>query len=81
MAILKEAESGIAVTEVLRSHSISAAAFYKWRSKYEGLEASEPKRINAFEQQLPDHKIMVAELMRDSRALKNLIKKNSSVKE
>ena len=37
VAILKEAESGIAVTEVLRSHGISAATFYKWRSKYGGV--------------------------------------------
>jgi hypothetical protein len=37
VAILKEAEGGIAITEVLRSHGISAATFYKWRSKYGGL--------------------------------------------
>ncbi len=36
VAILKEAEGGIAITEVLRSHGISAATFYKWRSKYGG---------------------------------------------
>ena len=45
MAILKEAEGGIAITEVLGSHGISAATFYKWRSKYVGLEASELKRV------------------------------------
>jgi putative transposase len=36
VAILKETESGIAVTDDLRSHRISAATFYKWRSKYGG---------------------------------------------
>ncbi len=46
VAILKEAEGGIAITEVLRSHGISAATFYKWRSKYGGLEASELTRDN-----------------------------------
>jgi transposase-like protein len=35
--ILKEAEGCIAITEVLRSHGISAATFYKWRSKYGGV--------------------------------------------
>jgi putative transposase len=38
VAILKEAERGIAITEVLHSHGISAATSYKWRSKYGGLE-------------------------------------------
>lgn len=78
VAILKEAESGIAVTEVLRSHGISGATFYKWRSKYGGLEASELKRVKELEQQLCDYKTMVAELTRDNRALKNLIEKSSS---
>jgi putative transposase len=30
VAILKEAEGGVAITEVLQSHGISAATFYKW---------------------------------------------------
>ncbi len=34
VAILKEAESGIPVADVLRNHGISAATFYMWRSKY-----------------------------------------------
>ena len=75
VAILKEAEGGIAITEVLRSHGISAATFYKWRSKYGGLEASELKRVKELEQQLSDYKTMVAELTRENRALKNLIEK------
>ncbi len=78
MAILKEAEGGIAITEVLSSHEISAATFYKWCSKYRGREASELKRVKELEQQLYDYKTMVAELTRDNRALKNLIEKSSS---
>jgi len=81
VAILKEAESGIAVTEVLRSHGISAATCYKLRSKYGGLEVSELKRVKELELQLSDYKTMVAELTRDNRALKNLIKKTSSANE
>jgi hypothetical protein len=46
VVILKESEGGITITEVLRSHGISATAFYKWRSNYVGLEASELKRVN-----------------------------------
>ncbi len=63
------------MTEVLRSHGISAATFYKWRSKYRGLEAPELKRVKELERQLSDYKTMVAGLTRDNRALKNLIEK------
>jgi putative transposase len=60
---------------VLHSHGISAATFYKWRSKYGGLEACELKRVNELEQKSSDYKTTVAELTRDNRALKNLIEK------
>ena len=75
VAILKEAENGLSVAEILRTHGISGATFYKWRSKCGGLEASELKRVKELEQQLLDYKTMVAELTRDNRALKNLIEK------
>ena len=75
VGILKESEGGIPVTEILRTHGISQATFYKWRSKYSGLEASELKRMKDLEQQLSEYKTMVAELTRDNRALKNLIEK------
>ena len=39
VGILKEAEGGIAMADILRTHGISGAAFYKWRSKYGGLSA------------------------------------------
>jgi putative transposase len=73
--ILKEAENGIAVADLLRNHGISNSTFYKWRSKYGGLEASELKRVKELEQQLSEYKTMVAELSHDNRALKNLIEK------
>jgi putative transposase len=69
VGILKEAEGGLPMADLLRSHGISGATFYKWRSKYGGLEASELK------QQLSEYKTMVAELSHDNRALKNLIEK------
>ena len=50
VGILKEAEGGIAMADILRTHGISGATFYKWRSKYGGLEASELKRVKELEQ-------------------------------
>lgn len=40
MAVLRQAESGVAVPELCREHGISTASFYKWRSKYGGMDAS-----------------------------------------
>ena len=73
--ILKQAENGIAVADILRNHGISNSTFYKWRSKYGGREASELKRVKELEQQLSEYKTMVAELSHDNRALKSLIEK------
>ena len=75
VGILKEVECGLLMADLLRSHGISGATFYKWCSKYGGLEASELKRVKELEQQLSEYKTMVAELSHDNRVLKNLIEK------
>ena len=75
MDALKRVDAGLAVPDVCRELGISSATFYKWRSKYGGLDASELKRVKELEQQLSEYKTMVAELSHDNRALKNLIEK------
>jgi putative transposase len=40
MGILRQAESGVPVSELCREHGKSSASFYKWRSKYGGMDAS-----------------------------------------
>lgn len=75
VAILKEADSGIPVAEVLRNHSISAATFYKWRSRYGALEASELKRIKKLEQQLAEFKTIVADLTLENKGMRGLLAK------
>ena len=49
MAVLKEQEAGVKVAEICRSHGISAATFYKWRSRYGGMDASMLKRVKELE--------------------------------
>lgn len=43
--ILKEAEGGRPVKEVCREYGESPAAYYKWKSKYGGMEASDIRRL------------------------------------
>ena len=40
VSILKEAETGVPISEQCRTHGMSSAAFYQWRSKYGGMDAS-----------------------------------------
>ena len=40
LAVLKQAEAGTPVPNLCREHGISSATFYKWRSKYGGMDAS-----------------------------------------
>ena len=40
MGILKQAESGVPVSELCREHGMSSASFYKWRAKFGGMDAS-----------------------------------------
>ena len=49
VAILKQQEGGLKVADICREHGISAATFYKWRSKYGGMDASMLKRIKELE--------------------------------
>jgi putative transposase len=38
MAVLKQAEGGVPVSELYREHGMSSASFYKWRAKFGGME-------------------------------------------
>ncbi|KAA0071630.1 transposase, partial [Paraburkholderia sp. T12-10] len=46
---LKRAEAGLAVPELCRELGISSATFYKWRSKYGGMDASMMSRMKELE--------------------------------
>jgi len=62
LAILKQAENGAPVTELCREHGMSSAAFYKWRSKYGGMDASMMARMKELEQENARLKRMYADV-------------------
>jgi len=51
MVALKRAETGIAVPDICRELGISSATFYKWRSKYGGMDASMMSRMKELEEE------------------------------
>ena len=61
MAIIKQAEAGTPVPELCREHGMSSASFYKWRSKYGGMDASMMTRLKELEDENRRLKKMYAE--------------------
>ncbi len=61
LAILKQAENGVPVPELCRQHGMSSASFYKWRSKYGGMDASLMARLKELEQENARLKKMYAD--------------------
>lgn len=51
LAILKQNKEGISIAALCQEHSISQASFYKWRSKYGGMDASLMKRMKELEEE------------------------------
>ena len=76
IAILKESEGGVVETgELCRRHGITRASFYRWKSKYGGMELSEAKRLRQLEEENRQLKHIVAEQAVDIRALKAVVAK------
>ena len=76
IGILKEAQAGAGTAELCRKHGISDATFYKWRSRYGGMQASDAKRLRALEDENAKLKKLLAESMLDASTLRELLAKN-----
>ena len=73
--ILKLAQSGMPITEVCCSNGISSATFYKWHSKYGGMDASMLSKVKQLEAENNRLKRMYAELQMDHDVLKEAMAK------
>ena len=75
MQILKQAEAGISAPELCREHGMSSATFYKWRSKYGGMDASMVSRLKELEDENRRLKKMYAEVQLQADVLKEAMAK------
>lgn len=75
IAVLKEADAGMKVKDLCRKHGISDATYYKWKSKFGGMEASDLKRVRELEAENANLKRMYAELALENSAMKDVIAK------
>lgn len=75
IGILKEHQAGMKAADVCRKHGISEATFYKYKSKYGGMEISDAKRLRFLEEENSRLKKLLAESMLDNAVLKDLATK------
>ena len=73
VSILKDAEGGIEVPDLLRKHGISKATFFKWRSKYGGATVADVKRLRELEAENAKLKRMYADLALENAAIKDVL--------
>lgn len=75
IAVLKQAEAGTPVPELCREHGISSATFYKWRSKFGGMEVSMVGWMKELEEENRRLKKMYAEAQLSADLLKEALSK------
>jgi len=75
LSILKQSEAGTPVVEICREHKISSALFYKWRSRFGGMDMSMMKRMKELEAENARLKKMYAEERLKAEILKEAIEK------
>ncbi len=61
-SILCQAEGGVPVSELCREHGMGSASFYKWRSKFGGMDASMMSELKSMAEENRRLKKMYAEM-------------------
>lgn len=75
MGVLRQAEGGMGLADLCREHAISSATFYKWRSKYGGMDQSMISQMKAMADENRRLKKMFAELSMQNELLKEALGK------
>jgi len=69
---LREQEAGQKTADVCRRHGVSPETFYKWKSKFGGMDVSDAKRLKALEAENNRLKKLLTETMLDNAMLKDI---------
>lgn len=75
VAVLAEHEAGTSTAELCRRLGIASNTLYRWKAKYGGMQVSEAKRLKELEDENGKLKRMVAELMLENSAIKDVLTK------
>jgi putative transposase len=72
IGILREHEAGVKTADLCRKHGVSSATFFKWKSKFGGMDVSDARKLKALEDENRKLKKLLAETMLDVAMLKDL---------
>jgi len=75
IAMIKEQEAGMPTAEVCRKHGLSPNTFYKFKSKYGGMNVSDAVKLRTLEDENAKLKRLLADAMLDNAVLKDLLGK------
>jgi putative transposase len=75
VAILKQAELGIPVAELIRQVGVSEQTFYRWKKKYSGLEVDQVRELKQVREENVRLKRIVADLTLDKAMLQHVLSK------
>ena len=67
--ILREADKGVAITEVCREHNLSQVTFHRWKRQFGQMEVKEAKRLKELERENSELKKMLADSLLKNRVL------------
>ncbi len=76
IGMIKEQEAGLPTAELCRKHGLSQGTFYKYKSKYGGMEVSDVAKLRAMEDENARLKRLLADTMLDNAVLKDLLGKS-----
>ena len=76
IGMIKEQEAGVPTVEVCRKHGLSQGRFYKYKSKYGGMEVSDVAKMRSLEDETAKLKRLLADAMLDNMVLKGLLGKS-----
>lgn len=75
VAVLKQAEMGMPVADVVRQIGISEQTFYRWKKQYKGLESDQVRELKQLQEENSRLKRLVAELSLDKAMLQDVASK------
>ena len=75
--ILKQAEVGVSVRELVRKEGISEQTFYRWKKQYVGLAIDQVRQLKQLQEENQRLKRLVAELTLDKTMLQDVLAKTS----
>ena len=76
VAIVKQAEMGMPVAELIRRVGISEQTFYRWKKQLTGLEIDQVRQLKQLQDENGRLKKLVAELTLDRAMLQDVLRKN-----